>query len=121
MTTMPPRFTTSTDTGNVDSPGCSKTKSTFVALPLICQIAEANFRASFIHVLNSGELTFGSCPQQLKFLRLRTPLAPSWRTKSVLSSSEKMPMAVPPDVAQSGTAIEPRPPDAPQTSTLWPG
>ena len=74
-TTMPPRLTTKHDVGNVCSPGCSNTVSTSF-LPVMSQIALPNFRASFMYSLNSGESTFGSWPQQLKFLRLMTPLAP---------------------------------------------
>jgi hypothetical protein len=47
---MPPRFTISTETGNVDSPGCSKTKSTLLPLPVISQIAAPNLRALLNHV-----------------------------------------------------------------------
>ncbi|MNC91426.1 hypothetical protein D3C83_76880 [compost metagenome] len=47
MTTMPPRFTTKTETGIVASPGCSKTTSTSL-LPVICQMALPNLRASFM-------------------------------------------------------------------------
>ena len=42
-------------------------------------------------------------------------------TNSRLSSSEITPIAFAPVAAQSWTANEPRPPEAPQTSTLWPG
>src|SRR4029079_16208267 len=118
---MPPRFTTKHDTGKVDSPGCSNTQSTFTPLPVTSQIALPNLRVSFDHASNSGLLTLGSCPQQLKFLRLMTPLAPSDMTKSRLSSSDTTPMALAPVVAQSCTAIAPRPPEAPHTRTLWPG
>ncbi len=79
-TTMPPRLTTSAETGKVASPGCSNTMSTSLPLPVMSQIALPNLRASLVHSLNSGELTFGSCPQQLKSLRLMTPLAPRLMT-----------------------------------------
>src|SRR5689334_24024149 len=115
---MPPRFTTRHDTGKVDSPGCSNTKSTSLPLPVMSQIALPNLRASLVHASYSGVLTVGICPQHLKFERLMTPLAPRLMTKSVFESSELMPIAFAPDTAQSCTAKEPRPPDAPHTSTL---
>ncbi len=40
------------------------------------QIALPNLRASLIQSLYSGVLTLGIWPQQLKSLRLITPLAP---------------------------------------------
>src|SRR5208282_1806379 len=107
--------------GKVDSPGCSNTKSTLLPLPVCSQIAAPNLRTSLNHSAYSGVLTLGICPQHLKPLRLMTPFAPSCMTKSRLSSSETTPMALAPAVAQSCTANEPRPPEAPQTSTLWPG
>src|SRR5690242_20380351 len=106
ITTIPPRFTTKTETGKVDSPGCSKTKSTLFPLPVCSQIAAPNFRTSLNHSLYSEEPTFGSCPQHLKFLRLMTPFAPSCMTKSRLSSSEITPMALAPEVAHNWTAKE---------------
>ena len=45
-TTMPPRLTTKQDTGKVCSPGCSKTKSTSLPLPVVSQIALPNLRHS---------------------------------------------------------------------------
>ena len=120
-TTMPPRFATMQETGKVASPGCSKTTSGSTPLPVMSQIALPNFRASFMNSLNSGEFTFGSWPQQLKSLRLMTPFAPIDMTKSCFDGSEMTPIAWAPAVAQSWTAKEPRPPDAPQTSTFWPG
>ena len=63
----------------------------------------------------------GICPQQSKSLRLMTPLAPSDSTKSRLLSSEITPIALPPAVLISWIANEPRPPEAPQTSTFCPG
>src|SRR4029078_13354577 len=121
MTIMPPRLTTNSDTGSVDWPGCSKTKSTLLPLPVTSQMAAPNLRALLNQASYSGVPTFGNSPQQAKFLRLMTPRAPSCMTKSRLSSSDTMPMALAPDVAHSCTAMEPSPPEAPQTSTLWPG
>src|ERR1700743_1709858 len=115
---MPPRFTTRHDTGNVDSPGCSNTMSTSLPLPVMSQIALPNLRASFVQASYSGEPTLGIAPQQWKSLRLSTPLAPSESTKSRLLSSLITPMALAPDTAQSCTANDPKPPDAPHTSTL---
>src|SRR5271166_3222457 len=117
-TTMPPRFTTRHETGNVDSPGCSKTKSTSLPLPVMSQIALPNLRASFVQASYSGVPTCGIAPQQAKSLRLITPLAPSESTNSRLDSSEITPMALAPDTAQSCTAKEPSPPLAPQISAL---
>src|SRR5271156_1000329 len=114
---MPPRFTTRHETGNVCSPGCSNTKSTSLPLPVMSQMALPNLRASFVHASYSGEPTCGIAPQQLKSLRLSTPLAPSESTKSRLDSSEITPIALAPETAQSCTANEPRPPLAPHTST----
>src|ERR1700731_3309997 len=121
MTIMPPRFTTNTDTGNVDWPGCSNTKSTLVPFPVTSQMAAPNLRAPLNHASYSGVPTFGSSPQQSKPLRLITPRAPSCMTNARLSSSDTTPIALAPEVAQSCTAMEPRPPEAPQTSTLCPG
>jgi hypothetical protein len=73
------------------------------------------------HSLYSGLFTVGICPQQLKSLRLITPLAPSDSTKSRLSSSEITPIALPPAELISWIAYDPSPPDAPQTSTFCPG
>src|SRR5580698_8593969 len=115
---MPPRFTTRHDTGNVDSPGCTNTISTSLPLPVMSQIALPNLRASLVHASYSGVPTFGIAPQQLKSLRLMTPLAPSDSTNSRFDSSLMTPMALAPDTAQSCTANEPNPPDAPQISTL---
>src|SRR5262245_37343157 len=115
---MPPRFTTNTDTGNVAAPGCSNTKSTLLPLPVTSQMAAPNLRTSLNQVSYSGLPTLGSSPQQLNFLRLMTPRAPSCMTKSRLSSSETTPMALAPVAEMSCTAIEPSPPEAPQTSTL---
>src|SRR6201992_681588 len=109
-TTMPPRFTTRQDTGNVDSPGCSNTISTSLPLPVISQIALPNLRASFVHASYSGVPTVGIWPQQLNSLRLMTPFAPSDSTKSRLLSSLMTPMALAPDTAQSCTANDPKPP-----------
>src|SRR5665213_101837 len=114
-TTMPPRFTTRHDTGNVASPGCSNTMSTSLPLPVLSQIALPNLRASLVHASYSGVLTVGIWPQQLKSLRLMTPLAPSDITNSRLLSSLMTPMALAPETAQSCTANEPRPPEAPHT------
>jgi hypothetical protein len=50
-----------------------------------------------------------------------TPLAPSDITKSRLDSSEMTPIALAPEARISWTPTTPRPPEAPQTSTLWPG
>src|SRR3972149_8895195 len=118
---MPPRFTMNTDTGKVDGPGCSNTQSTLLPLPVTSQIAAPNLRALLNQASYSGVPTLGSSPQQSKFLRLITPRAPSCMTKSRLSSSETTPTALAPEVAHSCTAIDPRPPEAPHTSTLWPG
>src|SRR5690242_10600306 len=115
---MPPRFTTRHETGKVDSPGCSNTMSTSLPLPVISQIALPNLRASLVHASYSGVPTAGIWPQHLKSLRLMTPFAPSDKTNSRLVSSEITPMALAPDTAQSCTANEPNPPDAPQISTL---
>ena len=60
ITTIPPFFTTSEDTGNVASPGCSNTMSTLTPLPVMSQIALPKRRASFSQTLYSGELTLGS-------------------------------------------------------------
>src|SRR6056297_2782053 len=98
ITTMPPFLQTRVETGNVLSPGCSNTMSTFTPLPVMSQIALPNLRASVNHSLYSGVLTVGIWPQQLKSLRLMTPLAPA--------------------VLISWIAYDPRPPDAPQTSTF---
>src|ERR1700749_3362797 len=117
-TTMPPRLTTRHDTGKVDSPGCSNTMSTSLPLPVMSQIALPNLRASLVQASYSGVPTWGMAPQHLKSLRLMTPLAPSDSTKSRLLSSLMPPTALAPDTAQSGTANEPRPPEAPHTSTL---
>src|SRR5580700_7837925 len=103
-TTMPPRFTTRQDTGNVCSPGCSNTISTSLPLPVISQIALPNLRASFVHASYSGVPTWGIAPQQLKSLRLMTPLAPRDSTNSRLDSSEITPIALAPDTAHSCTA-----------------
>src|SRR5258706_2414369 len=116
---MPPRFTTRHDTGKVDSPGCSNTMSTSLPFPVTSQIALPNLRASLVQVSYSGVPTLGIAPQQLKFLRLMTPLAPSDMTNSRLLSSLMTPMALAPDTAQSCTAKEPSPPEAPHTRTLW--
>src|SRR5665213_3650955 len=115
---MPPRFTTRHETGKVDSPGCSNTMSTSLPLPVMSQIALPNLRASFVQASYSGVLTVGIWPQQLKSLRLMTPLAPSDMTNSRLLSSLITPIALAPDTAQSCTAKEPNPPLAPQTRTL---
>src|ERR1700729_1477438 len=116
-TTMPPRFTTKQETGKVCSPGCSKTVSTSF-FSVMFQIALPNLRASAMQPLYSGELTFGSWPQQLKSLRLMTPLAPSDITNSRFVSSEMTPIAFAPAAAQSWIPNTPSPPEAPQTSTL---
>src|ERR1700750_2915784 len=115
---MPPRFTTRHETGKVDSPGCSNTMSTSLPLPVMSQIALPNLRASLVQLSYSAVPTWGIAPQHLKSLRLMTPLAPSDSTKSRLLSSLMTPIAFAPDTAQSCTAKEPRPPDAPHTSTL---
>ncbi|OIQ67350.1 hypothetical protein GALL_510700 [mine drainage metagenome] len=96
ITTMPPRFTTKTETGKVASPGCSNTISTLLLLPVISQIALPNLRVSLNHALYSGVFTVGIWPQQLKSLRLITPLAPIDMTNSRLSSSEITPIALAP-------------------------
>src|ERR1700749_1410524 len=107
---MPPRFTTRHDTGNVDSPGCSNTISTSLPLPVMSQIALPNLRASLVHASYSGVPTLGIWPQQVKSLRLMTPLAPSESTNSRLVSSLITPMALAPETAQSCTANDPSPP-----------
>src|SRR5688572_17325729 len=115
---MPPRFTTRHETGKVASPGCSNTMSTSLPLPVMSQIALPNLRASLVQLSYSGVLTLGIWPQHLKSLRLTTPLAPSDITNSRLLSSEMTPIALAPETAQSWMAKEPRPPEAPHTSTL---
>src|SRR5436190_23305036 len=90
-TTIPPRLTTSVETGKVSSPGCSNTMSTSRLL-VSSQIALPNLRASLTQPSYSGELTFGMAPQQLYLVRLITPLAPSCITYSLLVSSESTPM-----------------------------
>src|ERR1700680_2562200 len=119
-TTMPPRLTTRHDTGNVASPGCSNTMSTS-RLPVMSQIALPKRRASFTQASYSPVPTFGIAPQHLNSLRLMTPLAPRLNTYSFLPSSDTMPMGLAPDAATSCTPNTPRPPEAPQTSTLSPG
>src|SRR5215469_18684539 len=111
---MPPRFTTRHETGKVASPGCSNTMSTSLPLPVMSQIALPNLRASFTQASYSGALTWGIAPQHLKSLRLITPLAPSDSTNSRLDSSLMTAIALAPDTAQSCTANEPSPPEAPQ-------
>ena len=91
--------------GRSPRPGCSNTMSTLMPLPVMSQIALPNLRASLSQSLYSGVLTVGIWPQQLKSLRLITPLAPSDMTKSRLSSSEITPMALAPAVAMSWIAI----------------
>src|ERR1700722_5022072 len=119
-TTMPPRLTTRHETGNVASPGCSKTISTS-RLPVMSQIALPKRRASLTQASYSDVPTFGIWPQHLKSLRLMTPLAPRSITYGTLVGSDTMPMALAPDAATSCTPNTPSPPDAPQTSTLSPG
>src|SRR5277367_6751661 len=119
-TTMPPRLTTKQETGNVASPGCSNTISTS-CLPVMSQIALPKRRASFTQMSYSGVPTFGIAPQHLKSLRLMTPLAPRSITYWTFDGSDTMPMALAPDAATSCTPNTPRPPEAPQTSTLSPG
>src|SRR5215472_14445547 len=116
-TTMPPRFTTSAETGNVASPGCSNTQSTS-CLPVMSQIALPNLRASLTQPSYSAVPTFGIWPQHLNSVRLMTPLAPRSSTYWRLLSSEITPMALAPDAAQSCRPKTPRPPDEPHTSTL---
>src|SRR3974377_13467 len=117
---MPPRLTTSQDTGKVASPGCSNTMSTS-RLPVMSQIALPKRRASFTQVSYSGVPTFGIAPQHLNWLRLMTPLAPRLNTYSDFDSSETMPIALAPEAATSCTPNTPSPPEAPQTNTLSPG
>src|SRR6476661_8642582 len=119
-TTIPPRFATRHETGNVCSPGCSNTISTS-RLPVMSQIALPKRLASFVQVANSGEFTAGIWPQQVNSLRLITPLAPRLRTYSVLDSSEITAIAFAPDAATSCTPNTPRPPEPPHTNTLSPG
>src|SRR3984885_1687212 len=119
-TTMPPRLTTRQDTGNVASPGCSNTMSTS-CFPVMSQIALPKRRASFTQVSYSGVPTLGIWPQHLNSLRLITPLAPRLKTYSDFDWSDTMPMALAPDAATSCTPKTPRPPEAPQTRTLFAG
>src|SRR4029453_16790405 len=119
-TTIPPRFTTRQETGNVCSPGCSNTMSTSF-LPVMSHIALPKRRASFVHSLNSGELTAGIWPQHLNSLRLTTPLAPRLRTYSRFDSSDMTPIALAPEAATSCTPNTPSPPEPPHTNTLSPG
>ena len=72
-------------------------------------------------IIAGGTESMSSMPQQLKSLRFSTALAPIDRTNSALDSSDTTPMALAPETAQSWVANTPRPPDAPQTSTLSPG
>src|SRR4029078_10393954 len=109
-TTMPPRFTRKQETGKVASPGCSNTLSTFTPLPVTSQIALPKARTSLFQPSYWDMPTVGIWPQHLNLLRLMTPLAPSDMTKSRFSSSETMPMALAPVVAQSCTAIHPERP-----------
>src|SRR5579871_958285 len=120
-TTIPPRFTTRQETGNVCSPGCSNTISTSRPLPVISQIAFPNRRASLSQLSYSDVPTAGIAPQQRKSLRLISPLAPRDSTNSRFDSSEITPMALAPETAQSCVAKEPRPPLEPQIRTLCPG
>ena len=92
--------------------------STSRPFPVMSQMALPNFRASFSHESYSGVPTLGIAPQQWNSLRLINPLAPSESTKSRFDSSEMTPIALAPDTAQSCVANEPRPPLAPQMSTL---
>src|SRR5260370_8095076 len=114
---MPPRLTTRHDTGNVCSPGCSNTVSTS-CLPVISQIALPNLRASLTQPSYSGVPTFGIWPQQLKTLRLMTPLAPRPSTYCRLLSSEMTPTALAPGAAQTCTPNTPHPPEPPPAPTL---
>ena len=98
ITTIPPVLHTKVETGKVVSPGCSNTISTFTPFPVMSQIALPNFLASANQSLNSGLLTVGNCPQQLKSFRLITPLAPSLVTNSRLSSSDITAIAFAPAV-----------------------
>jgi hypothetical protein len=85
------------------------------------QIALPNLRASLTQASYSGVPTFGIWPQQLKSLRLMTPLAPSDITYSRLDSSEITPIALAPDAAHKLHAEHAETAEAPQTSTLSPG
>src|SRR6056297_1938557 len=96
ITTIPPFLHTKVETGKVASPGCSNTMSTLLPLPVNSQIALPNLRASENQSWYSDVPTLGSCPQHLKSLRLITPLAPRFMTKSRLSSSEMTPIALAP-------------------------
>src|SRR3954452_20607214 len=119
-TTMPPRFTTRHDTGNVASPGCSNTISTS-RLPVISQIALPNWRAALVQALYSGVFAVGIWLQHLNSLRLIAPLAPRLKTYSIFDASETTAIAFAPEAATSCNPNTPSPPLAPHTSTLSPG
>ena len=83
------------------------------------RLAEA--RASLSHSSYSGVPTFGICAPALELLAVDHALGAELSTYSRLYSSEMTPMALAPEAATSCTPNTPRPPEAPQTSTLSPG
>src|SRR3990170_271987 len=117
---MPPRSQTNIEVGIVSWPGWSKTMFGLFFSPSTSQIALPKPLAPSNQVFHSGESHAGGTPQCVNDLRSMYPTAPRLFEYSPFSSLETTATALAPASATSCTASEPRPPEAPQTSTTSP-
>ena len=118
ITTLPNGFTVKTDVGKVAWPTCSNTMSG--ASPRISLTAFENRRDSLKRAFSSSGVSPPLRIIPLNSLRLIQPVAPSCSTSSPFSSEETTATHSAPAIAHSCTANTPRPPAAPQISTLSP-
>src|SRR4029450_7412760 len=117
---MPPRSHTKIEVGIVSCPGCSNTRLGLVRSPTTSQIAFPNPLAPSNHVLHSGQSHAGGVPQRASELLSMTPIAPCSTANAPFSADDTTATALAPASVTSWTASDPRPPDAPQTSTTSP-
>src|SRR5438093_1391073 len=109
------------DVGIVSSPGCSKTMRGLRRSPRTSQNFAPKARAPCDHFANASlSVQWGSIPQCSNSFRLMHPFAPSFRQKSNLSSLDTTATGVAPKSFAIWIAMDPSPPDPPQTSTTSP-
>ena len=118
ITTLPNGLTVNTDVGNVAAPTCSKTMSGLS--PRISRTRLSNARDTPKRSFSSSGVSPPLRIMPANSLRLLKPFAPSCLTSSPFSSEDTTPTESAPVSLASCVANTPRPPAAPQISTLCP-
>jgi hypothetical protein len=96
--------------------------STFTPLPVMSQIALPNLRASVNHSLYSGGVHLGQLAPAVEILAVDDALgAEAHDEVALVLVGDDADGVGARGVGMSWIAKTPRPPEAPQTSTFWPG